>query len=287
MDRFLYADRRICLRRGERSPGLDIPALEEAISAPIVTYGGSSDPHADLRVICAGAPPAEAAVAVVMLHGRGSPAETILPYWKALARPDASYLAPRASERTWYPHSFLAPVDVNEPALGSALRAVDRLLGDLAAAGVPPERTLLFGFSQGACVALEYAARRPRRYGGVVALIGGLFGPMASTLDYRGSLEETPVFLCTSDPDPFVPPQRVRDTAAVLLEMDARVELRVERDAGHVVTETGLAGARALVEALGEVPATERLSSRPDRAAPRPQRALAEDRRQRIHPTVR
>jgi predicted esterase len=252
-----------------------------------VTANGGSDPHAKLRMLSAGSPLNEAAAAVVLLHGRGSRAESILPLWKPLSHAGVAYLAPQAAGKTWYPHSFLAPRESNEPALSSALRALDRVLGDLGSAGIPPERTLLFGFSQGACVAVEYAARRPGRYGGVAALIGGLFGPMGAPLQYSGSLEGTPVALCTSDPDRFVPAQRVRETADVLTDMGARVELRVEPGAGHVVTAAGLERARSLVRTLAGSAALEpRIASRPDRAAPRPAPSRAADRRRQIRPTV-
>jgi len=250
-------------------------------------YLNSSDPHAELRMLSAGTPINEANAAVVLLHGRGLPADSVLPLWKPLSRPGVAYIAPEAAGKTWYPHSFLAPRETNEPALGSALRALDRVLDDLASVGIPPERTLLFGFSQGACVVVEYVVRRPKRYGGVGALIGGLFGPMGTALEYPGSLDGTPVFLGTSDPDGWVPPERVRETGQVLGRMGARVDLRIEPDAGHVVTQAGLGGVRALVERLARTSAPEpRLPWTPDRAASRPARGRVADRRRRIRPSA-
>ncbi|HZD05939.1 MAG TPA: hypothetical protein VE173_13595 [Longimicrobiales bacterium] len=217
------------------------------------------DPHADLRILSAGRPIPDAAAAVILLHGRGRGADSVLPLQEALAHPEVAYLAPEAGGRTWYPHRFLARLEENQPALGSAVRALDRLVDRLDAVGIPPERLMLLGFSQGACLAAEYAARRPRRYGGVVALIGGLFGPEGSPLaSYSGSLDGTPVFLCTSDPDPYVPPERVRETAEILGRLGARVDTCFQKDAGHVITERGLTGARRLVARLtdgrGSVP---------------------------------
>src|SRR5690606_25344030 len=123
-----------------------------------------------------GAPLDQAHGAVVMIHGRGASAESILTLADEFAQPDLSYLAPQAAGSTWYPYSFLAPLDRNEPHLSSALRLVGRVLSEIEAAGISPERTVLLGFSQGACLASEFAARNPRRYGGVVALSGGLIG---------------------------------------------------------------------------------------------------------------
>lgn len=245
------------------------------------------DPHAHLRISSAGVPPDRAVGAVVLLHGRGRTAEDILALAVPLACPDFAYLAPQAAARTWYPDRFLAPLEDNEPALSSALRGIDRLVAGLGAAGIGPERVVFVGFSQGACLAAEYVARRPRRYGGVAVLIGGLFGPEGSRLDYEGFMGGTPIFLCTSDPDPFVPPTRVRETADVFRDMGAQVTLEIQEGTKHVITEEGRAGARDLVEALAASPAHGRaFASSSDARAPSRPRAPVKDRPRQIHPTV-
>lgn len=230
---------------GRSSRGASTAAEIRAMSPHI-----GDDPHARLRILSMGRSMRDADAAVVLLHGRGQEAESMLPLVRAFQQPGLAYLAPEAGGRTWCPHSFEAPLEENEPALSSAIDALDRLIDRLAAAGVPPERTMLVGFSQGACLAVEYVTRRPRRYGGVVALIGGLFGPEGSPRDYSGSLDGTPAFLCTSDPDPHVSSRRVGETAEVLRRLGAVVRTRFQRDAGHVMTEEGIEGARELVEAL-------------------------------------
>lgn len=213
-------------------------------------YANPEDPHANLDIASTGLLPELASATVVLLHGRGRAAESILALSRSLAHPDFAYLAPQAADRTWYPHSFLVPLEENEPAFTSGLRALDRLVVRLGRQGIPSERILLVGFSQGGCVAAEFAARYPRRYGGVAAFIGGLFGPEGTPRDYDGNLEGTPVYLGTSDPDPYVPPERVRETADVLRRMGAEVELRVRADAGHVILREDVEHTRHLMESL-------------------------------------
>src|SRR5690606_35253733 len=145
--------------------------------------------------------------AMILVHGRGATAESMLPLAHALARPDFAYLAPQAAGHTWYPHPFLAPIPRNEPYLSSALRLLGSAVERVTAAGIPAERLLLLGVSQGACLAREFAARNARRYGGVAALTGGLIGPEGTPQDYPGSLEGTPVFIGSAVPDPHIPVQ--------------------------------------------------------------------------------
>lgn len=247
----------------------------------------STDPHRWLRTWCAGPPRREARGAVILLHGRGKTALGILRLHEMLAEPGVAFLAPQAADRTWYPLRFLAPIEENEPRLSSAIAALDRLFDRLASDGIAPERVVLAGFSQGACLAAEYVARRPRRLGGVSLLIGGLFGPEDVPLRTPGgSLDGTPVHLCSSSPDPFVPPERVRETARIFGEMGARITLRLQEDAGHVITEAGVTGTRALIRdldrplPLAPAPASDGARAR----APRP--APAADRPMRIRPTA-
>ncbi|HBL26544.1 MAG TPA: phospholipase [Acidobacteria bacterium] len=186
-----------------------------------------------------------------MLHGRGATAESILTLAEELGRPDLAYLAPQAPRFTWYPYSFLAPLDQNEPHLSAALQTVDDLLAEIAAAGIPPERTVLLGFSQGACLSLEYAARHAQILGGVVALSGGLIGPPGTPRDCAGSFAGTPVFLGCSDRDPHIPEPRVHESAEVFRRMGARVTERIYPGLGHTVNEDELAWVRDLLGALG------------------------------------
>ncbi len=226
------------------------------------------DPHADALVRTAGAPLGRAKAAVVMLHGRGDSADGILGLAAELAQPEPvpatagiAYLAPEAAGHSWYPHSFLAPLDRNEPWLSSALGAVGRVMDEIEAGGIGPERAVLCGFSQGACLALEYAARHPQRYGGVVALSGGLVGseqlqaadpPADKILAYDGDLAGTPVFLGCSDEDPHIPLTRVEHSAEVLGKMGADVTLRVYPGMGHTVNEDEVRFVRGLLARIQE-----------------------------------
>jgi predicted esterase len=173
-------------------------------------------PHQTQRVFHAGQPLDRAAAAMVLLHGRGGTAQAILSLAEELAHPGFAYLAPQAGGNSWYPLSFLAPIERNEPHLSSALAALSAVLETLVEAGIPPERTVLLGFSQGVCLTLEFAARQARRFGGVVGLSGGLIGPPGTPRDDPGSLAGTPVFLGCSDPDPHIPKERVVKSAEAL-----------------------------------------------------------------------
>jgi len=213
-------------------------------------HAGTDDPH-DSEPATAGAPLEAAAVAVVMVHGRGATAEGILGLREELELPDdaaVAYLAPRAHSNTWYPHSFLEPVERNEPGRSSGLRAIDRLVDRATDAGVPADRVLLVGFSQGACLASEYVARHPRRYGGLVVLSGGLIGDELD--DYEGDLDGTPVFLGCSDRDPHIPVERVHATRDALSAMGADVTERIYEGMGHGVNADELDHASRMVRDL-------------------------------------
>ncbi len=203
--------------------------------------------HDPARVVTAGPPPAEAAGAVILVHGRGATAEDILGLARELHRTDLAYLAPQATGRTWYPFSFLATLADNEPNLSSALAVLAALVAGLAGEGVAAERVAVVGFSQGACLALEFAARHPRRYAGVAGLTGGLIGPPGTPRDYPGSLAGTPVFLGAGDPDPHVPWERVEESAQVLARMGAEVIHRRYPGMGHTINHEELAAVRALL----------------------------------------
>jgi len=206
----------------------------------------SRDPHAGAPVLTDGPPPGDARLAVICIHGRGASAEDILGLAHELRLSDVAWLAPQAAGNTWYPYSFLSPLPQNEPGLTSALATIARLLAHLEEQGVPPERVGLLGFSQGACLSLEFAARHARRYAGVVGLSGGLIGPPGTPRDYPGSLSRTPVFLGCSDVDAHIPVERVHETADVLRRMDADVDERIYPQMGHTVNRDELGAIRTL-----------------------------------------
>jgi predicted esterase len=167
-----------------------------------------------------------------------------------LADTKFAYIAPQATNNSWYPLSFLAPLEHNEPALSSAQDTVSAVLARLAEAGIPPERTILLGFSQGACLVLEYAARHAQRYGGVVGLSGGLIGPPGTRWDLSGSLAGTPVFMGCSDIDPHIPRERVVESARVLEGLDADVTARIYPGMGHTVNQDELDFVKSLMAGL-------------------------------------
>jgi predicted esterase len=209
-------------------------------------------PHVGQPIARAGSPLQRAKAAVVMVHGRGADAEGMLSLAEVFAQPDLAYLAPQAKGRSWYPHAFLAPIEHNQPFLSSALDVLDGLLEDLAAEGVAPERVVLLGFSQGACLALEYAARRARRYGGLVGLSGGLIGPEGTPRDYAGDLGGTPVFLGCSDVDPHIPLDRVHETARVLGRLSGVVTERIYPGMGHGINDDEVKHVRGVLATLAQ-----------------------------------
>jgi len=210
----------------------------------------AEDPHADQPVRTAGPDPAEAEAGVVLAHGRGARAEGMLDIARQVGVDGVAYLAPQAARSTWYPNSFMSPTESNQPHLDSALAFLDRTVGRLTDAGLPTDRVLVGGFSQGACLATTYAARNPTAYGAVVALSGGLIGPEGTDFDLEGSLEGTPVFLGCSDVDPHIPVERVHETRDALAAMDADVDERIYEGMGHTVNQDELRAVRDLVAAL-------------------------------------
>src|SRR2546425_9353487 len=187
---------------------------------------------------------------MVMVHGRGASAESILDLAVELHQPGFAYLAPQAAGDTWYPYSFLVPLARNEPGLSSGLAAIANVLAQVAQAGIPLERTMLLGFSQGACLALEFVARNARRYGGVAGLSGGLIGPDGTPRDYPGSLAGTPVFLGCSDVDPHVPKERVQQSAEVLQRLGGNVTARLYPSMGHTVNRDELRFVQTMMAVL-------------------------------------
>jgi predicted esterase len=209
----------------------------------------ASDPHGGQRVLRSGPSPEDARLVAILLHGRGASAEDILGLADQFSATDIAYLAPQAAGSTWYPNSFLAPIQQNEPWLGSALRVVAGLVDQLQQAGVPSDRLVVMGFSQGACLTLEFAARHARRYAGAVAFTGGLIGPEGTPRDYAGNFNGTPVFIGSSDVDPHVPIERIRESTAVLRRMGAIVDERIYPRMGHTINADELEAVDALLKA--------------------------------------
>lgn len=218
-----------------------------------MTTESARDPHAGQRVLLAGEPLEHATSAVILLHGRGARADDILSLAGTLNTPGFTFLAPQAAGNTWYPHSFLFPLEENEPFLSSALGSVQSVVTIATESGIPAERVIVLGFSQGACLALEYAARHARRFGGVVAFTGGLIGPEGTPRTYPGSLDGTPVYIGGSDIDPHVPLARLEESATALTTLGANVNLRVFSGMGHTINSEELETAKAMLAAVGSV----------------------------------
>ena len=210
----------------------------------------SGDPHRGSETVWFGPPLDEARNAVIVIHGRGDSARGILTLAPEFRSPHSTFLAPQATGHSWYPHGFMAPVDRNEPWLSSALERI-RVTLDTVGEVVPKERTVLMGFSQGACLALEFAARNAGPYGGVVAFSGGLIGPDCTTRDYPGSLEGTPVFLGCSDVDAHIPVGRVHDSADVMEVLGGTVEKQIYPGMGHTVNGDEITWAHQLLSEVG------------------------------------
>jgi phospholipase/carboxylesterase len=213
----------------------------------------TNHPHAAGAVLQAGAALNAADLAMVLLHGRGGSAEDILELGSALHLQNVAYLAPQAAGHTWYPLSFLAPRNTNEPYLSSALAKVESVVQSLQEAGFGRERIVVGGFSQGACLATEFVASHPARYGGLVAFTGGLIGPPGSLQSSpNGELTGTPALLCSGDPDPHVPWTRIEESAAILSGMGATVTTRRYPGRPHTVTQEELELARNLLLQAGD-----------------------------------
>ena len=207
-------------------------------------------PHQRGKVLSAGADPTEADVAVLLIHGRGASASNILSLANSFPKEGVSYVAPEASGNSWYPYSFLMPEEQNQPGLNSALQVIHDQLIALVDQGVPYERIVLAGFSQGACLASEFAARHPRRYGGIGVLSGGLIGETVNLDAYSGSMEETPVFIGCSDVDPHIPVERVDETEEVFRQLNARVTKRIYPGMDHIINEEELERMSQMIHTL-------------------------------------
>jgi phospholipase/carboxylesterase len=207
----------------------------------------TSDPHGNQPVLAAGRKLPEAAGAVILVHGRGASAEDVLDLGREFDRPELAYLAPQAAGNSWYPYSFLTPIEQNEPWLRSALNKLRKVVEDTSNAGIGREKIVIAGFSQGACLASEFVARNATRYGGLIAFSGGLIGPPGTAFRYAGKLVGTRAFFGGGDPDAHVPWQRVQESASVLSALGAEVLLRRYPRMGHTINREELDEARRLL----------------------------------------
>ncbi len=212
----------------------------------------ANGPHQGKRVVTAGTPLEQAKAATILVHGRGATAESILTLSQHFGNLDGiALLAPQAAMNTWYPNSFLAPLESNQPGLDSGLQAIADIVAFLMDEhNIPSEKVMILGFSQGACLALEFGARNAQRFGGLVALSGGLVGPDGTPRDYPGDFGDTPIFLGCSDVDFHIPLQRVKHSTEVLGSMGASVEERIYPGMGHTVNDDEIAYVREMVQAL-------------------------------------
>jgi phospholipase/carboxylesterase len=210
----------------------------------------NSVPKSGVQIRSAGEPLEHAKAAMLMMHGRGATAEDILSLAGQLSQPGFFYIAPQALGNTWYPNRFLDPLSTNEPWLTSALYLMRDLLDKIVQGGMPPERIMILGFSQGGCLALEFTARNARRYGGLVGLSSSLIGPEDTQRDYKGSLDGTPVFLGCSDVDFHVPKERVTQSSDVLRHLGGAVTERLYPNHDHSVNQDEIDFVRGMMQSL-------------------------------------
>lgn len=214
-----------------------------------MTKLGSKSPHEGAQVVRAGNS-VNAKSVMILIHGRGATAASILELAKELYHPDLAYLAPQAAGNTWYPYSFLSPIAQNEPYLSSALQAVAEVVRQVNEAGIASEKIIIGGFSQGACLAAEFAARNAQRFGGLLIFSGGLIGPPGTPRNYAGDFAGTPVFIGCSNVDFHIPEARVHETADVLTRMGAAVDKQIYPNMGHTIVQDEIERAKKIVTNL-------------------------------------
>lgn len=206
------------------------------------------------KIVFAGTSLSKAQAAMVMVHGRGATAESILELARALPDEGFAFLAPQAESFAWYPNSFLAPIESNEPGISNGLNVIRDVAKEIEDAGIPSNKIIILGFSQGACLALEFTARNAKRWGGVAGLSGGLIGPDGTQRNYAGSLDGTPVFLGCSDVDFHIPAKRVEETARILTNLGGKVTMRLYPGMGHTVNDDEIEFVSSMMRDLAEKP---------------------------------
>jgi len=196
-----------------------------------------SGPHQNQQIVTGGVDIDEAKTAMILIHGRGASAQSMLMFVDEFEKEDIHYRAIQAKGHTWYPRSFMAPREMNQPGIKSGLQAIYDQIVDLNNKGIPTNKIVLLGFSQGACLTTEFAARHPQRYGGIIGFSGGLIGENVNTQNYQGSMEQTPVFLGCSDRDPHIPQERVDLTEEIFQKIGANVTKKIYVGMGHTVNQ--------------------------------------------------
>ncbi|WP_439694589.1 alpha/beta hydrolase [Mucilaginibacter sp. AW1-7] len=197
--------------------------------------------------ITTGAPATEAGAALVMIHGRGGTAQNIASLADSLNVQGMAIYAPQATNNSWYPYSFMAGDKMNQPALNSALDTIDQLVQQIKADGIHEEKIYFLGFSQGACLTLDYITRHSKTYGGAVAFTGGLIGEGLDLNNYQGNFNGTPILITTGNPDPHVPLTRVEESVAIIKNLGADVTLKVYPGRPHTITQQEIDLANQLV----------------------------------------
>jgi predicted esterase len=211
-------------------------------------YSDTETLHMNQKVLSAGVSLEEAGSVMLLFHGRGATANDILSLAREFPQPDRAYLAPQAANFTWYPYRFIEPMERNEPWLSSALQVVDHLVKKAEESGISMDQIILAGFSQGACLALEYVVRNSRKYGAVLGFSGGLIGPPGTVWDYPGSLEGTPVFLGCDENDFHIPRDRIEESARIFREREAEVTMKLYSDLGHGISHEEINMARQVLK---------------------------------------
>ncbi|MDX1700759.1 MAG: dienelactone hydrolase family protein [Melioribacteraceae bacterium] len=194
------------------------------------------EPHSGDKILYTGVDLENAKTALILIHGRGSTAESILPLANELNLDDTIVIAPQADQFTWYPYRFIEKRERNEPGISSGLALIDSIIYSLNDSGISTDNIFLLGFSQGACLILDYAARNPKKYAGIFALSGGLIGEKLNWNDYSGNLEKTPVFLGCSDNDFHIPEERVHESGKIFNELSSDVTIKIYNNMGHTIS---------------------------------------------------
>jgi phospholipase/carboxylesterase len=199
------------------------------------------------EIIKAGKSLDQAEKVLIMIHGRGGTAQDILSMSEYLNVSNFALVAPQAENNTWYPQSFLAPRANNEPSLSNALKTINDTVLDLEKEGFSKEQIYFLGFSQGACLTLDYVAANAGRYGGVVAFTGGLIGEQVDHRNYHGDFDGTPIFIGSSDPDMHVPVSRVKESTVLLEGMGAQVTEIIYQNMGHTISQAEISQVNKLI----------------------------------------